>query len=83
MITFEEAKKIANDLVPGVDICREYATAWEFDRKDAPMCDGGMDGPVVVMKDTGKAVGLTAFLLHSDPKRYVDIDKDLIREFDI
>lgn len=80
MITYEEAKKIANEYVPGVDICREYATAWEFDRKDAPMRIGGMDGPVVIMKDTGKAVGLTWFLMHSDPKRYIDIEKDLIRE---
>lgn len=83
MITFEEAKKTANALNPGMDICREYETAWEFDCKDAPLSDGGMGGPVIIMKDTGKAVGLTAFLLHSDPKRYVDIDKDLIREFDI
>lgn len=83
MITFEEAKKIANNLVPGVDVCREYATAWEFDRKDAPVRIGGMDGPVVIMKDTGKAVGLTAFLLHSDPKRYIDPVDDMIREFDV
>lgn len=83
MITLEEAKKIANGLNHGVDICREYATAWEFDRKDAPMTDGGVDGPVVIMKDTGKAVGLTWFLLRSDPGHYIDIEKDMIREFDI
>lgn len=83
MISFEEAKKIAKGLPSGVDVCREYASAWEFDRKDVEVRLGGMDGPVVIMKDTGKAVGLTWFLLHSDPKRYIDPDADVIREFDL
>lgn len=83
MISFEEAKKIANEYVPSVDICREYETAWEFDCKDAPLSDGGMGGPVIIMKDTGKAVGLTWFLMKSDPKRFIDPVDDVIREFDI
>lgn len=82
MVSFESAKATALALKPDANICREYDNAWEFDCKGDAAADGGM-GPVVVLKEDGKAISLTAFLLRSDPNRYIDPVDDVIREFGV
>lgn len=79
MVTFEEAKKTAQALKKGINYCREYETAWEFD--DISENNDGSES-VVILKDTGKAVAFTWFVMHGIKDRYVDPVDDVIKGFD-
>jgi hypothetical protein len=60
MVSYEEALAIARKLKPNIDACDEYDQAFLFKCKSEEWLIGG-DGPVVVLKDTGKAIHQLAF----------------------
>lgn len=63
MITFEEARKLADSTrtFGPADRCIEFADAWAFTGKNDPETEGGMGGCVVVSKKDGKLYGLTSY----------------------
>ena len=61
MITSEEALDIAKKLKKNIDACDEYKTAYVFKAKADEFTIGG-DGPCCVLKENGKAIGMTAFI---------------------
>lgn len=73
-MTYEEALKIAKSLKPGADACDEYDTAFVFKTKSEEWALGG-DGPCVILKRNGNAIGQTEF--------YDRYGGTLIRSFDI
>lgn len=73
-MNFEKALAIAKKLKPNVDACDEYDKAFLFKCKAEEWMIGG-DGPVVVLKDTGKAINQVVFFDQYGP--------ELIRSFDI
>lgn len=54
MVDFEEARKIAEDAVDGLNCYTEYGGCFVFDNDEAS-CEGG-PYPIVVVKETGKLV---------------------------
>ena len=60
MVTFEKAKKMANDIYP-VDQYTEYTDAYVFIAKKDSMTIGG-NGPIVVMKNDGRVMNMTAYI---------------------
>lgn len=54
MLTLDEARKIADETVDGLNCYTEYDKSFVFDN-DEVSCEGG-PYPVVIVKETGKAV---------------------------
>lgn len=54
MLTLDEARKIADETVDGLNCYAEYEKSFVFDN-DEVSCEGG-PYPVVIVKETGKAV---------------------------
>lgn len=54
MLTLDEARKIADETVGGLNCYTEYEKSFVFDN-DEVSCEGG-PYPVVIVKETGKAV---------------------------
>ena len=64
MISFEDAKKAALALKQNIDTCVEFQDAFMFLCSTDPESDGGQSEPVVISKDTGKAIsGSTYYVL--------------------
>ncbi len=59
MITFEEAKKIADGLTI-YNSCNEYKLGWHFFNKTKEEVTG--DAGAVILKETGKAISFVSFL---------------------
>ena len=59
-MTFEEAKKKALQLRPDIDNCTEYDDAFVFGRLDDDNIGGSE--PVVIIKETGMAIGMTEYI---------------------
>ena len=74
MVSYKEALATARELKPSIDACDEYDQAFLFKCK-AEECLIGGDGPIVVLKETGKAINQLAFFDDCGPK--------LIRSFDL
>lgn len=66
MITYKEAKAIALKANKRVNACREFEKAYHFYEKDDDS-DGGFG--VVVLKDTGRTIGWTSFILNHNPEK--------------
>ena len=75
MITYEAALAIAKSKKPQINKCDEYEDAYIFDYLTGVETFGGA-GPCVVMKDTGRAVNMTAYAVKGK-------HKTLLRSFDI
>lgn len=60
-LTYAEALKIAFKLKPNIDNCRENTDAYVFG-SHADDCSIGCDGPVVIIKETGRAINMTDYL---------------------
>ena len=73
MMNFEEAKKKAKELRKDIDYCQEYEDAYIFSKKDDNSFGG--QGPVVILKENGKAINMVAYCNMSDA--------DLVREADL
>ena len=66
-ITFEEAKARALAFNKNVNVCYEYKVAYHFfDTNDAETV-GAME--LVILKESGKEIGFTNFLLDYRPER--------------
>jgi hypothetical protein len=60
MITYEEALKKAKALKTNINYCIEYEDAYTFSCENEQENNGG-DSPVVVLKDTGRAISMIAY----------------------
>lgn len=74
MVTYEEAKKIAQELKKNIDRCYEHTDAYVFTNEAEEMSFGG-DSPCVVLKEDGRAINMTEY---TDNHKY-----ELIREYKI
>ena len=59
-MNYESAKKKALKLRPDVDICREHTDAYIFSVQNDVSFGG--DGPVVILKENGKAINMADYL---------------------
>lgn len=67
VITYEEAKAIALKANKRVDTCREFEEAYHFYEKE----DDSVGGfGVVVLKESGRAIQWTTFLLDYNPEKF-------------
>ena len=60
MITKEEAFRLAKKWKPGFDGCQEFTNAYLFTKKSEESNIGG-EGPLVILKETGRWVPLTTY----------------------
>ena len=60
MISYEAALKTAKSLKDNIDACDEYTNAYVFKCR-AEQWDIGGSGPVVILKDNGRAINQTEF----------------------
>lgn len=67
MITYEQAKEIALSKNKRVNTCHEYKDGYLFFEKTDIEIDG--DCGVVVLKETGRAIHFTSFILNYSPER--------------
>jgi hypothetical protein len=65
-MTYENAKKIALKQNKKVNACLEYEKAYCF-YDNGVYCEGG--NAVVVFKETGKLMGLSAFVINYRPEK--------------
>lgn len=66
-MTYEQAKELALRKNAKINACKEYENAYRFyDKFD--QTERIPDDDVVVLKDTGKLVNLTTFILDYHPK---------------
>ena len=73
-ITLEEAKIIADIYLKGITHCVEYEDAFWFSNRKSSLSFGGMDSPVIILKENGKVISAAS---------YVDIGAgEIIREYD-
>ena len=66
MLTYEKAKEKALSLNNNIDACREVEKGYHFYKKDNN-ADG--DFGVVIIKENGKAIQWTTFILDFHPER--------------
>ena len=67
MISFKEAKRIAMSRAKGIDSCDEYKRGYHFFSTETDT-DGGF-GEVVILKEDGRALPFTQFLLNYRPEK--------------
>ena len=67
MISFEEAEKIAFSKASGMNVCDEYEKAYHFFSKDIDTDGGFYD--IVVLKEDGRTMTFTQFLLKYYPEK--------------
>ena len=73
-ITLEKAKSIADMYLKGITHCVEYEDAFWFSNRKSSLSFGGMDSPVIILKENGKVISAAS---------YVDIGAgEIIREYD-
>lgn len=61
MMNYETALKKARRLKPNIDHCTEYEKAYSFSSRADEFTFGG-DGPVVILKASGRAINFIDFL---------------------
>ena len=64
-ITFAEAKAKAMELNPKVSKAKDYGDAYVFMAPTKGVPDGG-DSAFVIMKDSGKCVNLSAYMMERE-----------------
>ena len=69
MLTFDEALAIAREKKEKINHCVEYSNAYMFGNDSGVDNDGG-DAPIVVMKEDGSTLGMSAYIWTPD-KEYV------------
>lgn len=74
-ISYEDAFKKAKELKGNIDNCMEYSDAYVFASHADDLSFGG-DGPVVIMKNTGRAINMVDYTQSSSGAK-------LIREFEL
>lgn len=62
-VAFEEAKKIAEEKGVCFDTCYEFENAYSFSDSSKADAVGG-PGHIVIMKDNGKALGYTTYIVN-------------------
>ena len=67
MISFEEAENIAFSKASGMNVCDEYEKAYHFFSKDIDTDGGFYD--IVVMKEDGRTMTFTQFILDYLPEK--------------
>ena len=60
MVSFDDAMCRARALKPNIDNCMEYEDAYVFASHADDMTFGG-DGPVVILKDSGRAINMVDY----------------------
>lgn len=73
MVEYEEALKKAKELKPDIDNGSEYEKGFVFGFSGGEKSYGGGNTPVAILKDSGKALSMPAFLAEGTGK--------LIRDF--
>ena len=67
-MTYEEAKERALKINPNFNACKEYKIAYHFyDKNATTLCES--DNDVVILKETGKILNLSTFILDYLPER--------------
>ena len=67
-MTYEEAKEKALKINPNFNSCKEYKKAYHFyDKRDKT--EREPDNDVVILKETGKILNLSTFILDYLPER--------------
>jgi len=66
MISFDEAYEKATSLMDGIDHCTEYETAFVFGNLTGDEIGGWRSGPVVILKEDGKAICMPEFIVNHD-----------------
>ena len=67
-MTYEQAKEKALKINPNFNACKEYKIAYHFYDKNATTLRES-DNDVVILKETGKILNLTTFILDYLPER--------------
>ena len=75
MISYEDAFRKAKKLKGNIDNCREFSDAYVFASHADDLSFGG-DGPVVILKDSGRAINMVDYTQRSE-------NAELIREFEL
>lgn len=75
MIGYEDALKKAKKLKGNIDNCREFSDAYVFGSHADDFSFGG-DGPVVILKNSGRAINMVDYTQSSE-------SAELIREFEL
>lgn len=65
MLSFEEALAIAREKKEKINHCVEYSNAYMFSYDTGADSDGG-DAPIVVMKEDGQTMGMSAYMWTPD-----------------
>lgn len=60
MVSFDDAMCRARALKPNIDNCMEYEDAYVFASHADDLSFGG-DGPVVILKDSGRAINMVDY----------------------
>ena len=60
-ITLEKAKSIADMYLKGITHCVEYEDAFWFSNRKSSLSFGGMESPVIVLKENGKVVSSVSY----------------------
>ena len=60
-ITLEKAKSIADMYLKGITHCVEYEDAFWFSNRKSSLSFGGMESPVIVLKENGKVVSAVSY----------------------
>ena len=67
-MTYEKAKEKALKINPNFNACKEYKIAYHFyDKNDTTLREP--DNNVVILKETGKILNLSTFILDYLPER--------------
>lgn len=61
MVSYEEALKKAKAINPDINVCVEYKQGYMFGNNKNEKTEGGPNGPVVILKENGKAVSMAYF----------------------
>ena len=61
-ITLEKAKSIADMYLKGITHCVEYEDAFWFSNRKSSLSFGGMESPVIVLKENGKVVSAGSYI---------------------
>ena len=62
MVSYEEAYEKAQGYLEGINLVTEYENAYVFANEKGALQIGGCDAPVVVLKDDGRCLDMTAYL---------------------
>ena len=63
MITYEDAVKTAKEIRADINRCFEYEKGYVFSNVEDENYIGGSHAPVVIVKETGKAISMPQFVI--------------------